>query len=105
MTQGSIQCSISGVTIPSSVTCDISNRVLTVSNCFPSSDSRITFDVYSITNPNFATTSESFQILTYSSTSAEIDKAISGLSIVFDSVPLISAQILTGSQISGEKSD
>ncbi|CAG9333908.1 unnamed protein product [Blepharisma stoltei] len=101
---GGIQCSITAVTAASSVQCAFSGQNLIITGCFPTTDTTITFDVYGITNPSTSVTSDSFAIYTYGSSSNSLDQVTSGPTITFTSISLLNAQLVTGSQVSGELS-
>ncbi|CAG9335482.1 unnamed protein product [Blepharisma stoltei] len=104
---GSNQCSISGVSSPSSVACSFSGQYVLITNCFPSSSNSgntISFTINQITNPLSAVTSSSFIIYTLSASNNILDDMSSGMTATYDYISLKSASLIPGSQIAGAKS-
>lgn len=101
---GTNPCSITGVSAASSVRCSFTNRILTISNCFPNSGTTITFTINQISNPLSAASSSSFIIYTLSASGGILDDISKDLIMTYDHISLLSGSIISESQISGAMS-
>ena len=97
----SVYCSITGVTSSSSAQCSFAGLTLSLSNCFPSTSSTLSWTIHALTSPLYAQTTDSFQVLTVSSSGTVLDFISTGLSLQFLPLSMPSASLTAKTSVAG----